>query len=317
MSKEHAGPTIASSALALIIGLILGLIIRPARRHASDAADPAPQPSSPARRHAEVSTNPDSQRESPQLRVTPRIGTRAPETNMGQPGATRAARRGLKLPWRADRVVRGSIWALSVFVIVVSVLTSLSRPGPTQVTTSAQSLSYDQTAIPTQAVSGTLVEAEPPDPSQAIQYTLAYWADALSSWLPVSLYAEGSPDAEDESVPFMVRIENAVPGGTYTFSVRHDCAHEPLESNDRGGARLDFYIGAPDSSIADAELAEDGGTFKLWGGSFAGADVSPADVNFCLPEEVDNGTEAYAIAVAARSETLYVIWDARLASPSE
>ncbi len=261
--------------------------------------------------------NPDSQPDSPPLRVTPRIGTRAPETDMGQPGATRAARRGLKLPWRADKVVRGSIWALSVFVIVVSVLTSLSRPGPTQVTTSAQSLSYDLAVIPTQAVSGVLVEAEPQDPSQAVQYILAYWSDALGAWLPVSLYPEISSEVEDESVPFMVRIENAVPGGTYTFNVRLDCAHEPLESNDRGGARPDFYIEGPDSSIADAVLAEDGGTFKLWGGSFAGADVSPADVNFCLPEEVDNGTEAYAIAVAARSEALYVIWDVRLASPSE
>ncbi|MCH8921254.1 MAG: hypothetical protein IIA23_11210, partial [Chloroflexi bacterium] len=154
-------------------------------------------------------------------------------------------------------------------------------------------------------------------PRQAGQYTLAYWADALGAWLPVSLYAEGSTDAEDESVPFMVRIENAVPGGTYTFNVRHDCSQEPLESNDGGGARPDFYVQGPDSSIADAVLAEDGGTFKLWGGSFGSADVSPADVNLCLPEEVDNGTEAYAIALAARSETLYVIWDVRLASPIE
>ena len=45
--------------------------------------------------------------------------------------------------------------------------------------------------------------------------------------------------------------------------------------------------------------------------------LSPADVNLCVPEEVDNGTEAYAIAVAARSETLFVIWDVRLASPIE
>ena len=299
MSKEHTGPTIASSALAVMVGAILGLIVGRARRHAGG------------------STNPGSQRGSPPLRVTPRIGTRAPDTNMGQPGATRTARRGLKLPWRADRVVRGSIWALSVFLIVVSVLTSLSRPGPTQVTTSAQSLSYDLTAIPTQAVSGVLVEAEPQDPSQAVQYTLAYWSDALGAWLPVGLYPEISPDVEDESVPFMVRIENAVPGGTYTFSVRPDCAHEPLESNGGGGARTDFYIEGPDSSIEDAVLAEDGGTFKLWGGSFAGADVSPADVNLCLPEEADNGTDAYAIALAARSETLYVIWDARLASPIE
>ncbi len=299
MSKEHTGPTIASSALAVMVGAILGLIVGRAGRH------------------AEGSTNPDSQRESPPLRVTPRIGTRAPETNMGQPGATRAVRRGLKLPWRADKVVRGSIWALSVFVIVVSVLTSLSRPGPTQVTTSAQSLSYDLAAIPTQAVSGVLVEAEPQDPSQAVQYILAYWSDALGAWIPVSLYPEISSDVEDESVSFMVWIENAVPGGTYTFDVRHDCAHEPLESNDRGGARPDFYIEGPDSSIADAVLADDGGTFKLWGGSFASADVGPADVNLCLPEEADNGTEAYAIAVAARSETIYVIWDVRLASPSE
>ncbi len=299
MSKEHTGPTFATSALAVMAGVTLGLVVGRVRRH------------------AEGSTNPDSQRESPALRVAPRIGTRMPETNMWHTGITRAARRGLKLPWRADQVVRGSIWALSVFVIVVSVLTSLSRPGPTQVTTSAQSLSYDLTPIPAQGVPGVLVEAEPQDTSQAAQYTLAYWADALGASLPVRLYPENSSGVEDESVRFMLRIENAVPGGTYTFNVRHDCAHEPLESNDGGGARPDLYVEGPDSSIADAVLAEDGGTFKLWGGSFASADVSPADVNLCLPEEVDNGTEAYAIALAARSETLYVIWDVRLASPIE
>jgi hypothetical protein len=218
--------------------------------------------------------------------------------------------------------VRGSIWALSVFVIVVSVLTSLSRPGPTQVTTSAQSLSYDLTPIPTQAVPGVWVEAEPQDSSQAAQYTLAYWADALGAWLPVRLYPENSSDVEDESVPLMLRIDNAVPGRTYTFNVRHDCAYggsyELLASYDGGGGAMPtLYEEGPGSSIADALLTTEDGNFKLWGGSFASADVSPADVDLCLPEEVDNGTEAYAIALAARSETLYVIWDARLASPIE
>lgn len=317
MSKEHTGPTFASSAIAAMIGAILGLIVGRARRHTSDAADPAAQPSGPARMPVAGSTNPDFQPDSPAPLVAPRIRTRMPDTNMGHAGITRSARRGLKLPWRADQVVRGSIWALSMFVIVVSVLVSLSRPSPTQLTTSAQSLFYDLTPIPTQGVAGVLIEAVPQDPSQAVQYTLAYRADALGAWHPASLYPESSSDLEDESVRIMLRIENTVPGGTYTINVRHDCAHEPLESNDGGGAGPDFYVEGPDSSIADAVLTQDGGTFNLWGGSFASADVSPADVNLCLPEEVDNGTDVYAIALAARAEVLYVIWDARLASPSD
>ncbi len=326
MSKQQTGLPLVSSVLALIIGLVLGLTIKHALRHASDAADPAPEPSSPARRHAKDSTNPESQRErpapqpsSPAPRPAPMIDeSQTPEIVGGQPTAARVARRGFKLPWRADQVVRGSIWALSIFVIVVSALTSISRPGPTQVTTSAQSLSYDVPPIPTQAVPGVLVEAQPQDPSQAVQYTIAYWADAFGAWLPVSLYPEDSPDDEDKTVPFMLRMEDVVPGGTQAFNVRHDCAYgdsyELLASYDgAGNTTRTLYEEGPGSSIPDALLATEDGNFKLWGGSFASAEAVPSAGDLCLPQRSQKLDEAYAIAITVRSETVYMLWEGRLA----
>ncbi len=305
MSKGHTGPTFASSKLAVMVGGIIGLILGRARRH------------------TEGSTIQESQRESPAPRPAPTIDkSQTPAIVGGQPTTARVARRGLKLPWRPDQVVRGSIWAVSIFVIVVSVLTSISRPGPTQVTTSAQSLSYDLTPIPTQAVPGVLIEAEPQDPSQAVQYTLTHWADALGAWLPLSLYPENTADAEDETVPFMLRMENAVPGGTYTFNVRHDCAYggsyELLASYDGAGdTTLSLYEEGPGSSIADALLSTEDGNFKLWGGSFASTEGVPSAGDLCLPQRGQKVGEAYAIAIAVRSETVYLLWDGRLASSKD
>ena len=296
MSKEHTSLPLVSSVLALTIGRILGLTIKPARRHASDAADPATQPSSP-----------DS-------RLAPALDERrTPEMVGVQPASARVGRRGLKLPWRADQFVRGGIWALSIFVIVVSIFASLSRPDPTQLTTSAQSLTYDLTPIQTQAVPGVLVEAEPRDPSQAVQYTLAYWADALGAWVPVSPHPQSSPDDEDETVPFMLRMENAVPGGTYTFNVRHDCA-DGDSYDGAGNTTPTSHEGGPGSSIADALLTTEDGNFKLWGGSFASADSVPSAGDVCLPQRGQKVVEGYAIAIAVRSDTVYMLWDGRLAS---
>ncbi len=296
MSKKYTGLPLISSVLALIIGLVLGVTIRPARRHAPDAADPAPQPSSPTRR------------------LAPAIDEkRTPESDGRPPATARAARRRLKLPWRADLVVRGGIWAVSIFVIAVYVLSSISRPGPTQVTTSAQSLSYDLPPIPTQAVPGVSVEAEPQDPSQAAQYSLVYWEDALGAWLPVSLYPENPSDDEDESALFMLRIENADLGGIYTFNVRHDCAYGGSYDDTGGDATPTRYDKGPGSSIADSLLTTEDGNFKLWGGSFTSGGARHSAIDLCLPHRGPKADEAYPVALIALSETVYLLWNGHLA----
>ncbi len=297
MSKQQTGIPLVSSVLALVVGLVLGLTIRPAGRHPQDAVDAGPQASSPARR------------------LAPAIDEkRTPESDGRLSATARVARRGLKLLWRPDRVVRGGIWAVSLFVIAVSVLASFSRPGPTQVTTGAQSLSYDLSPIPTQAVPGVSVEAEPQDPSQAAQYTLAYWADALGAWLPVSLYPENSSHHEDESVPFMLRIENAVLDSTYTFNIHHDCAYGGSYYDIGGGATPTRYDEGPGSSIADSLLTTEDGNFKLWGGSFTSGGARHSAIDLCLPHRGQKADEAYPVALTALSETVYLLWNGQAAS---
>ncbi len=115
----------------------------------------------------------------------------------------------------------------------------------------------------------------------------------------------------------MLRIENAVPGGTYTFNVRHDCAFGGSYDDTGGGTTPTRYDEGPGSSIADALLTNEDGTFKLWGGSFASAAAVPSAVDLCLPQRGQKVDEAYAIALAARSEVVYLQWDGRLASSKD
>lgn len=302
MSKEHTGPTFVSSVLALIIGLLLGLTIRPARRHAPDAADPAPQPSSPAPRPAPAIDE----------RRTPEIVGR-------QPSTARAARRGLKLPWRADLVVRGGIWTVSIFVIAVYALTSISRPGPSQVATGVESLSDGPVPFRAEGVDEDLPETQPQGPNPA-EYILARWMDDLAAWRSVGLNPESTIDYEEEAAPLLLRIQNAVRGTRYTFNVRHDCAHrgsyEPIgSSDDGGGATPTLYEEGPGTSIADAALTTpDDGTFKLWGGSFASAAPGPSAVDLCLPTQGPKAEKDHAVALTAWSETVYLLWSGQTAS---
>lgn len=211
---------------------------------------------------------------------------------------------------------------MSIFVIAVYVLSSISRPGPTQLTTSVRSPSGESSPIQPGAVAGSVAGTELTDSHRGALYTLAYWSETLDSWLPVSLNPDNSADHEDQIVPLMLRIESASPDSTYTFNVRHDCAHrgsyELLASYDGdGGATPTLYDEGPGSSIPDALLTGEGGNFNLWGGSFTSAEAVPSAVDLCLPPRGAEADEAYTIALAARSETVYLLWHGQAASPHD
>ncbi len=73
-------------------------------------------------------------------------------------------------------------------------------------------------------------------------------------------------------------------------------------------------VEGPGSSIADALLTTEDGNFKPWGSSFASAEAVASAGDLCLPQRGQKVDEAYASALAARSETVYLLWDGRLAS---
>ncbi len=183
---------------------------------------------------------------------------------------------------------------------------------------------------------GPFTEA-PPQPTRvgsgpAPHYTLAQWADTLARWRFGNLNPQNSAYQEGEGVPFMLRIENAVPGTTYTFGIRYDCAHRSvngydfLSSYDRDrGVTPALHEAGPGTSVPDATLVvpddpsivfDDGEgdrRFKLWGGSFANA-TGPSPDSLCLPERGQKAEKEYTVAFIALTETVYLLWSGHLAS---
>ncbi|MFB3092914.1 MAG: hypothetical protein ACE1ZN_00730, partial [Dehalococcoidia bacterium] len=183
---------------------------------------------------------------------------------------------------------------------------------------------------------GPFTEA-PPQPTRvgsgpAPHYTLAQWADTLARWRFGNLNPQNSAYQEGEGVPFMLRIENAVPGTTYTFGIRYDCVHRSangydfLSSYDRDrGVTPALHEDGPGTSVPDATLAvpddpsipydgdEDNRKFKLWGGSFANA-TGPSPDSLCAPERGQKAEKGYTVAFTALAETVYLLWSGHLAS---
>ena len=94
-------------------------------------------------------------------------------------------------------------------------------------------------------------------------------------------------------------------------------AQRPASPWSGGGRTPTLYQEGPSRSIPDALLTREDGNFKLWGASFTSAEAVPSALDLCLPQRVAVADEAYAIALAARSETVYLLWHGQAASPRD
>jgi hypothetical protein len=256
--------------------------------------------------------------------------TERPEGKVQTPADASADRRSLRLRLRADRVAWVGIWALSVFLIVVYLVDSFSGQAASEVDSEVESFSPHPLWPPTAGAAGDLLEPSSGHSSPTVQHSLAQWADSLGVWLSVDLYPQNSAEHQEESVPIMLRIENAVPGSIYALDIRYDCAHrggyDLLNSYGLGGSVTPaLYTNGPGTSIPDATLvlpdalasgldgAADDPTFKLWGGSFTSAAPRPSAVDICLPGQGSEVGKEYALAFTAWSETVFLLWNGHLA----
>lgn len=291
--------------LALIVGLILGRGQRP--------RGPAVQDITQASQAAGIE----------------RVETR--EVRRQRLSLARAARRGIQLLPRPDRVARGSLWAVSILVIVIYLLNSFARSGSSTVAPSVQSLSHNP--VPTPALSVHLMETSLGDSRSAVRYVLAHWADTPGTWRFSDLNLQDLSDHEGEHVAFMLRIENPVPGSTYTFGIRYDCAHSGgngydfLSTYDRdrgvapalhedgpGTAHPDAALPMPDYPITPFDDSEVDRSFELWGGSFASSAAGPSPDSLCLAERGQKAETVYTVALTAHAETVYLLWSGHVAS---
>lgn len=243
----------------------------------------------------------------------------------------RAVRRGIRLLPRPDRVARGSLWAVSILVIALYLLNSFAQSGPRTVAPSVQSLADDPAPAP--AISVHLLKTRPPDSMSAVRYALAHYADTPGSWRFSDLSIQNSGYYQGEHVPFMLRIENAVPGSTYTFAIRYHCAHSGgngydfLSSYDRdrgvapahhrdgpGTVFPDTTLAIPDDPSIPFDNGDDDRIFELWGGSFASSAAGPSPDGLCLPERGQKADKTYTVALTAQGETVYLLWSGHLQS---
>jgi hypothetical protein len=303
MSINKERPRLAAGMLRLILGVVVGLTLGYGRRPRSSAA-------------------PETAQASPAADVE-RLEMR--EVRRQRLSLARAARRGLKLLPRADSVARGSLWAVSILVIVIHLLNSFAQPGSRAAAPKVQSLSYDSVPIP--ALSVRLLETSLGDSRSPVRYALAHWADTPGTWRFSDLSVQDSGYHEGEHVAFMLRIENAGPGTTYTFGIRYNCAdqgangYDFLSSYDRdSGVAPALHEEGPGTSVPDAALTmpddrsipfDDGEadrTFKLWGGSFARSIAGPSPAGLCLSGRGEKAEKVYTVGLTARAETVYLLW---------
>jgi hypothetical protein len=174
---------------------------------------------------------------------------------------------------------------------------------------------------PTATAAVTATSAPPPlsptptPPAGSPLFSLAAWDGARWRFEP---RLAGASYREGEAVPFLLRVDDAVPGAVYALTVRYDCrAFDFLTSYDRdeggapalaagglGRALADSALAVPDDPATPADDGE-GGSFSLWGGLFT-------DEAGILPASPCSGEKSVGISVSAAAETLFLAWGSHL-----
>ena len=123
---------------------------------------------------------------------------------------------------------------------------------------------------------------------------------------------------EGKAVPFLLRIDNALPGAAYLLTIRyacegfilltaydHDAGSEPaLASGGPGSATADSAVQIPD----DPGTADDdggAGSLSLWGGSFIA-------IGALLPSSPCTDQKSLSVSLLAAADTLFLMWAAQL-----
>ncbi len=161
------------------------------------------------------------------------------------------------------------------------------------------------------------------------QWDLSQWSDVHSNWQHGDLNSNNSAYHEGESVPFMLRIDGAVPGTTYALTVRYDCkkgtinAYDFLTRYDRdrgtapaldsegpGNTTPDHTLSINDDPSITYDNAETNRVWKLWGGHFGPTNSGPSPSTICPP----SSEKVYQLDVVADEATVWLLWGGHLSS---
>jgi hypothetical protein len=200
---------------------------------------------------------------------------------------------------------------------------STATPPPTATTappsTPSPAATAPPTAVPTPSATPPSLPPSPtPTPVPDIQgalFRLAAWNGKAWQFNPT---LEGAAYREGLAVPFLLRIDRAIPGTTYALTIRYDCrGFDFLTTYDRdAGSEPALASGGPGSPIVDsaatipddpATPADDreAGSISLWGGSLRRVDAT-------LPSTACTGVKSLPLGLTAAADTVFLMWAAQL-----
>ncbi|MCH6555084.1 MAG: hypothetical protein IH797_00515 [Chloroflexi bacterium] len=157
--------------------------------------------------------------------------------------------------------------------------------------------------------------AAPVPESQGALFRLAVWDG--NEW-QFNLTPEGPVYREGEAVPFLLRIDRALPATAYTLTIHYDCrGFDFLTAYDRdAGSEPALATGGPGSPIVDSAAPipddpatpaddQEAGSFSLWGGPFTRVDAP-------LPSAACTGEKGLTVGLSAAADTVFLMWAAQL-----
>ena len=179
---------------------------------------------------------------------------------------------------------------------------------------------------PTPAPSATI----PPSPTQTATPTPTRTPTPTSSapLFRLAVFDEGEWQFEalpqtaayhqGEAIPFLLRIDNALPGASYPLTIRYACqGFNLLTTHDRdtdsepalasagpGSAIADSAVQIPDDPGTDDDDGE-AGSLSLWGGSFFA-------IGALLPPSPCTDQKSLSVSPLAAADTLFLMWAAQL-----
>ena len=168
------------------------------------------------------------------------------------------------------------------------------------------------------------------------QFSLAQWADTDAEWRNGDLNSNNSAYHEGESIPYRLKIENAVVGTTYNFQVRYDCDKDAVNAfdfltrydRDRGTAPATALGLDPANPTGTAPINDDpthafdafetARTWRLWGATFNSTPTGPTMADGSAPIDCASTTASdekrYDVNITATGSTIYLLWGGHLAS---
>ncbi len=161
------------------------------------------------------------------------------------------------------------------------------------------------------------------------------WTEGETRWLSGDLALEEAGYRPGESIPLLLRIDNARVGSSYTVAITYDCAYGSFAAFDyltrfdrnsevsivnaspgpgRSPDSAEFILDDPGIPYDDLAPPQ---TFQAWGASFAEPASPPTPEGACSAGKGQYSEKQVLVRLRAASKTVWLLWGLHLASPED